>query len=279
MPRNSEGFSKLEPQSEFFSIWTDFLRDTPQSRSFDKKIKLPESEQIYKILETRPLSDGLSFSKEMNNLDTSFYTTISDTRSLEEPKTSERIDNFITRHLPAAREISIRRLQEIQELPEIKTTHAFRSSTGLHAGFVRRRNFSGLTINGVPIYEGTSARIGFLPEGRGAFDPKRMTDSLIGGIQGIRELVEAIDKGRFEDVKVLEGGTNINMALIAQRLGFRIVDQDRTADGKIDKTRNYFRVIARAEDVRRRLKEIEAMGGTDRLQKRHERLSLAKVTG
>lgn len=115
-------------------------------------------------------------------------------------------------------------------------------------------------------------RIDFMPHGRHFVDRTRLTESLVMGIRGIAELLEAVDgEERAEIPKVLMGQTNINMALIAQRLGFRIVDQDRLADGKIDLGLGYYTVVGKLADVRRRLAEFVDSGRAERLAIRHNR--------
>lgn len=180
-----------------------------------------------------------------------------------------RIDSFIGRSF----EITSTPVADFQAIPDNQHKRIFSSSTGLSVSL--GAVLSGLTIDRASIVgEGEVARVDFTPNGRASFDPKQMTDSLTMGIQGIRELVEAIGKGQLKDIQTLVGTTNINMALIAQRLGFAIVDQDRTPDGSIDATKGSFTVVARVEDVRARIREFEESGAVDRLQNRQKKQSV-----
>jgi|SRR3989344_5563229 len=199
---------------------------------------------------------------------------------LEDNIIVRRIDSFIGRSF----EITSIDLQAImdryparpefanQYLPYNRHKCIFSSGTGLTVSL--DASVSGLTVGGVRVVgEGEVARVNFTPNGRSSFDRKQMTDSLAMGIQGFRELMQAADRGELEGTQTLVGTTNINMALIAQRLGFAIVDQDRTPDGNIDATKGSFTVVARIEDVQARIREFEELGAVDRLQKRHKKQS------
>lgn len=181
---------------------------------------------------------------------------------LEDNRTNRRIDDFISRNFP-------REIPPIQ-MPVIPSKHSFRSVAGLTAGVVGDAStISGLTVRGEHIEAIGVARIDFIPGGRTNFEPRNITDSLVRGIEGIGKLLDAIDNGDFCDADVLVGYTNINMALIAQRLGFSIVDQDRTVDGHIDKSKFTFTVVGRMEGVRAKFKEFEMTGKAKKLRMRH----------
>ena len=68
------------------------------------------------------------------------------------------------------------------------------------------------------------------------------------------------------------GNTNLNMALIAQRLGFSIVDQCRTPDGHIDKDLKEYIVVGKLDDVRLRIEKYKREGTFEKVQSRHRRL-------
>ncbi len=187
---------------------------------------------------------------------------------------NDGMDRFISRSFEPARLISDRDQVFLQAAEPSAYGHkgGFRSSTGLSVTL--DASVLGLTLDGRRVAsEGEVARVDFTPGRRTSFDPRRMTDSLANGIEGIRQFVRAIDEGQLDEVETLVGNTNINMALIAQRLGFVIVDQDRTLSGEIDMTKGSFTVVARIQDVRERVKHFEESGAATRIQDRHARQS------
>lgn len=131
-----------------------------------------------------------------------------------------------------------------------------------------------LTINSREVdFEGSRyTRIDFIPGDRAYFDAAKITDSLASGIVGLTEFLAAVDNGKFEAASVLMGNTNLNMALIAQRLGFSIVDQCRTPDGYIDQTLKEYTVVGKLDDVRTRIEKYRREGTLERVQARHQRL-------
>jgi hypothetical protein len=158
----------------------------------------------------------------------------------------------------------------IPQLPSRSAGRVFRSGTGLQVA--TGVSTVGLTVEGRHIVNaGNVARIDFTPGGRTYFEPRHITDSLVNGIQGLRELVRAVDEGQIDEVGTLVGTTNINMALIAQRLGFRIVDQNRTPDGEIDASIPNFTVVADMDEVRAKVREFEEEGRLARIRRRHQR--------
>lgn len=190
-------------------------------------------------------------------------------RQLENDPTNQRVDEFIVN----AVRIPIPPLRQRTVIPEPLTGRFFESRTGLRATSNMRSGFS-LTVRGEEVI-GSGERyteIHFTPGGRARFDPRRMTDSLARGIQGIMEMIEAIDHGRFDADQVIVGKTNINMALIAQRLGFAIVDSSRTVDGQIDKTARSFTVVGNLEDIRAKVEEFKVKGTPEKLAQRNQRV-------
>lgn len=83
--------------------------------------------------------------------------------------------------------------------------------------------------------------IDFMPE-RARRDASKLTNSLANAIKGMTGLVAAIDAREVDLEPVFVGTTNINMALISQRLGFRVIDSCRNPDGTIDKSKTSFTV-------------------------------------
>lgn len=251
---------------------------------------LPRHEELHK--EENFLSIYSGFMREKTNLSRIFYpehklnkeitSEISKTHNsfLESYQLSIGVDRFILESIQDRPRIipEFRPLVDFPSQPDtfqpplarIPHGRTFRSRTGLTVGLGTTTTY-GVTVEGEQVAGQMVARIDFTPGGRTRFEPKQITDSLANGIQGIRELVEAIDTGQIDEVQTLVGTTNINMALIAQRLGFRIVDQDRTADGEIDATKSYFTVVAEMENVRSKVREFEEQGRLDRIQRRHQR--------
>jgi hypothetical protein len=91
--------------------------------------------------------------------------------------------------------------------------------------------------------------------------------------------MEAIDSGKLKVASVLTGHTNLNMALIAQRLGFKIIDQCRTADGNINKDLPEFTVAGNIADIRQRIEEFRQTGIAQKLEVRSNRLQFSPSTG
>lgn len=89
------------------------------------------------------------------------------------------------------------------------------------------------------------------------------------------ELLEAIDQGRVAVPTLFIGETNINMALIAQRMGFVIVDQDRNPDGSINKDKTSFTVVGVLDQIRSKVAQIQASESYRNLSRRQRRLELA----
>lgn len=155
--------------------------------------------------------------------------------NLENNQINRRVDSFIDETIREWNQEG-ERLVPFPELVERTSKNRFSSPSGLKAS-VSHGGLSGyfgrMTIKGEECEpeDGRYTILDFVPQGRMGFNPAKMTDSLAKGIQGVMELLEAVDQGRFEAAPILIGTTNINMALIAQRLGFAIVDQCRTAEG------------------------------------------------
>lgn len=132
-----------------------------------------------------------------------------------------------------------------------------------------------LTIDGNPVSDISInySRIHFVPSGRSNFDPTKMTDSLVRGIQGIAGLIEAVDQRKVSIAPILIGTTNKHMALIAQRMGFTIVDSCRTEDGKINGNLKGYIVVGKVEDVRQKVKAFQESATSKRLIERQARLN------
>lgn len=203
---------------------------------------------------------------------------------LERPETNGRIDAFIQSIL---RDIPERRTAfpdlgspDLGNLPppERNKKRFSNDSTGLSATVW---NDTGrlLTIQGkkVVFENGEYTEVDFTPSGRRRFIPSQMTDSLAKGVQGFMQMVEAIDNGEFVTAPVFVGSTNINMALIAQRLGFVIADDCRTPDGNINRDLKKFTVVGKLEDIKRRVEEFRRAGTEQKLAQRNQRLQLKPV--
>lgn len=113
--------------------------------------------------------------------------------------------------------------------------------------------------------------IDFMPEGRRRREPSKTTNSIANAIKGLTGLVAAIDAGEVALEPVFVGTININMALISQRFGFRIVDTCRNPDGTINKSKTSFTVVGRLEDVRQKLVEFAQSGLYQRILQRDAR--------
>lgn len=114
--------------------------------------------------------------------------------------------------------------------------------------------------------------IDFMPEGRARREASKITNSIASVIKGLTGLVAAIDAREVDLEPIFVGTTNINMALISQRLGFRIVDSCRNPDGTIDKSRTSFTVVGRLEDIRQKLSEFAQSGLDQKVLQRDTRL-------
>ena len=111
-----------------------------------------------------------------------------------------------------------------------------------------------------------------MPGGRIQLDRSKITDSLTKGVRGLAELLDAIDQGRFSATEVFQGQTNINMALIAQRLGFKIADSCRTPDGNINRDLTSFTIVGRLSDIRQKVEEFKQSNIQQKLEARAQRL-------
>jgi len=212
----------------------------------------------------------IEFSK--NNLKEIIPLNLINPLILERGNADRRLDDFIRqgmREIPQG--VDHRFPADDLHVPGLDPKKWFSSPTGLRASVAV--GYTGtLTVNGERVRFENHNDIHFTPEGRNRFDPSTMTESLISGIQGVAELIDAIDQGRFEAASIFVGTTNINMALIAQRLGFVIVDECRTRDGNINKNLRFFIVVGKLEDIRDRVKEFEKAGVAQKLEQRNQRL-------
>lgn len=192
---------------------------------------------------------------------------------LERPDVNERLDIFIRDRIGGRipQEANRPLLLDNLPVPDQDSKKTFFSSTGLRAsvstGYTRT-----LTVNGEKVALEDYNDIHFTPERRHFFSPSKMTESLASGIQGVVGLIDAIDQGKFQAAPVFVGTTNINMALIAQRLGFVITDECRTPDGNINKNLRSFTVVGKLEDIRTRVEEFRRAGVAQKLEQRSQRL-------
>lgn len=198
----------------------------------------------------------------------------------------DRFDEFEGRPMRAQldrfiQEAMIQRPRE-QALPqpEEQRRDHFYSSTGLRAiRAIRVKDdlFQHLTVGGETIVFDNNeyTMMHFTPEQRSSFQRSKMTKSLAAGINGIVEMLDAMDQGRVDLAPVFVGRTNLNMALIAQRMGFVIVDECRTADGEINKKLPRLTVVGKLADIRRKVAEFTQSAEYERLQTRVTRLQMA----
>lgn len=228
----------------------------------------PQPENISKKDFEEKIENILSISNE-KNLIADIQSIIP--RELEGNQLNNRFDVFVSA-------IIMRRniAQVLARLPGFRTGD-------LLAKVVERTPLQPrLTVDGKEVvFDGNKyTKIDFMPGDRAHFDAAKMTDSLVRGITGVIEFLAAVDEGRFEAAPVLMGTTNLNMALIAQRLGFSIVDQCRTPDGHIDKTLEKFTVVGKLDDVRTRIEKYRQEKSFKKLQERQLRLqrSLSPAT-
>lgn len=173
----------------------------------------------FKIIEKKISQENL---KNFKNLDLNQKNI----KFLETNPLNERLDTFIIESMlrnPAP--------QSYRDLPQVIRPRF--DSHGLSARVVQRSPLYRITIRRKEIdFEGDKyTHIDFMPGGRTNFDPSQITDSLANGIAGLTEFIQAINDRKFEAAPILMGTTNLNMALIAQRLGFTIADHCRTRDG------------------------------------------------
>lgn len=205
---------------------------------------------------------------------------------LENSTIERRRDQFIGQEIDRwFREREAQRRQPLvvrQSIPEpavylpMNSNLVFSSRTGLYAQIYEQAvEVDDSTVNGQQlITKGMRyGNVDFTPGNRTRFDPRHMTDSITKAIQGLMDLLEAIDQGRFEAVPILRGTTNIHMALFAQRLGFEVIDICRTSDGKINSGLQRYTVIGKLDVIRRRTEEL-SQAHLSRLEKRSQRLQL-----
>lgn len=187
---------------------------------------------------------------------------------LEGEAVDRRVDEFIRQRM--RREIP-QRVTRPLPVPDLGPKRSFSSPTGLRADKMRGYARS-LTVNGKAVLFEDYNDIHFMPGGRAYFDSSRVTESLTKGIQGVVDLLDAVDQGEFEPASTFIGTTNINMALIAQRLGFVIIDECRNQDGSINKNSQQFTVVGELRDIRARVEEFKRAGIDQKLAQRNQRL-------
>lgn len=199
-----------------------------------------------------------------------FIEKIIEEKNLESKFTSRRFDSFIATVLE-----NIRRDSGGQDTVQFATTErkktTFSSISGLSARVLESRGEE-ITVDEKKLQIERYTQIDFTPGQRTRFDSTKVSDSLANGIKGLVELVAAIDKGEVVLEPIFIGETNIKMALISQRLGFRIADSCRLPNGQIDKSKERFTVVGRLEDIRQKLAEFAQKGLTERILNRDARL-------
>ena len=232
--------------------------------------EISKEETITEILKTNRglLKANLNNFKNEDNIISQIPLIPNNYAELETPNINERLDNFIR--------TEIQRISLERNLGRSLPTNedSFSSSTGLKATVCRNTSIGRLSAKGVQIASDDDmyTRIDFLPEGRFYKDPSKVTQSLADWINGLVELLGAVDKGEVKVTPIFIGDTNINMALIAQRFGFVIVDQCRTPDGLLDKDRSQFTVVGRIDQIRKHVEQFRQSPKHGRLQERAKRL-------
>lgn len=165
----------------------------------------------------------------------------------------------------------------LKAIPEAYEKFCFNSSFGVKADIdLVDERINNFTINNKKlIFDGDwYTDVHFAPQGRISFNPSRITDSLMMGAYGLTELLEAIDKKRFDAPSPLIGETNLRMASILQRLGFVFADQNFDNDRQLNESLKIFTVVGEIDDIRRYLEEFKNSTDFQRLTLRHQRLRL-----
>lgn len=167
-------------------------------------------------------------------------------------------------------------------IPYLNIVGKFESpSTGFVAQVYYQNNteYQNLTINGKAIISnhGTFTEIHFAPEGRESVDHKKITDSLFKGLEGVMELLEAINQKKFRATSIFIGSTNIRMALATQRLGFVLTDQCYNSNGEINEALKEFKIIGNLNEIKKRIEEIKESNINSKLEQRNQRLKLEPV--
>ena len=205
-------------------------------------------------------------------------------KNLEDKMIGDKLDNFITNTFSRVSDLSsIRKVNFSHINPQpVQTTqeHNMVKTSNFQAGDFQARTikipelFDEFTIGGKTVIfeEGICTRIDFMPEGRTFFDPAKITDSLADGIIGLSDFFAAVDNGTFDAATKLYGSTNLNMAIIAQRLGFIIADQCRTPNGTIDKTAKRYIVVGDLKIVKQKVEEFKRAGLFAKVLAREQRL-------
>lgn len=270
MPEEVNQDKEVERLAEPFPILGRFIEENEPRPNRDEYLitgRQEKNKSFLKSDKTREIINSLDLIKYSLNSKKENMNP----RILEERRVNERVDDFIREELARQQiERDVRPIVPQMPLESQNTRGNFLSSTGLSASVSVGYRRS-LTVNGEKVILADYNDIHFTPEGRGHFDRSKMTKSLASGIQGVAELIDAVDQGRFKAAQVFVGMTNINMALIAQRLGFVIVDECRTADGNINKQLRVFTVVGKLDDIRSRVEEFKRSGTPQRLAQRTHR--------
>lgn len=252
---------EIEPQRERIENRQQIVPAEPIFDEFLFRKEIRSNEALKLLIQSRNKVDFEKFNK-FEPLD------------LENDRRNRRVDEVILGLMrPGPRAIAPQpQIGEPQaQLPPSKT-RKFVSSTGFTASTHVYEFPRTITVKGQRVVADKYTEIHFIPDRRNFFDVARMTDSLAKGIQGVIELLDAVDQGKFEPAQLFVGVTNINMALITQRLGFRVVDECRSPDGQIDRVLPAFTVVGRLEDIRTRVEEFKRKGTAEKLSQRSQRL-------
>lgn len=249
-------------------LFNDFIVNILSEQRLNNKNFELENLNLKKLVPLEYKNENTYFQK---NNTTDFFSRT----NIESDRLNEIFDRRIDRIFRDSNFIR-EELQSI-ERPQVESrARVFRSKTGLLATPGKLYEGISITANGEQITAGGEpyTRIDFMPEGRTYFVGAKMTDSIAKGIEGLVELVAAVERGEFEVAGgILLGHTNLNMALISQRLGFKITDQSRNSDGTINKSLHQYEVIARFEDVKKAVKAFQEQGHAQRVLKRQKRLN------
>lgn len=137
---------------------------------------------------------------------------------------------------------------------------------------VSRRDLK-TTVDGEQVFHRKGARysyITFMPELRDKRDGARLTDTLMKGIRAAQALIAAVESGELK-VNTFMGWTNRHMAVLIQRFGFSIADQDRNPYGTLRKRRKY-RVVGSIPEIKAKIEEFAQSDQYRRLEGRARKI-------
>lgn len=95
-----------------------------------------------------------------------------------------------------------------------------------------------------------------MPGERLTSDPKFRTESLFYSVEGLKQMIEAIRHNKVDLPPTFIGFTNVDMAKIAMRFGFKVVDSCLDNNSDIDISKPKIILVGNLEIIREKLEKF-----------------------